>query len=265
MRFVACLFAALLVCAPAMAADVVGVVVMHGKNPGAAQQPAPQSIRSRLEHDGMKVRVPDMPWSARRYIDGDWGKAMDEIAGHLASLKRDGATRLVLVGHSIGAAASLSYAATRGGVDAVVMMAPGHVPQYYYAAGQGPSLAVRASVDEARALVASGQGDARRDFKDNNQGNALSVRLTAKQYLSYFDPEGDAEMSVTAAKLALGIPVMVILGNGDPLAASGRSYIFEKLPANPKHQYLEVVANHLNTPQVARDDIAAWIKQALAP
>jgi len=265
MRFVLCLFA-MLACGPALAADVVGVLLLHGKNPGSPQNPGLQSIRTKLEHEGMKLRVPDMPWSANRYVDGDWAKAMDEIAGHLAALKRDGATKLVLAGHSIGAAGALSYAATRGGADALVMLAPGHVPYYYYTAAQsGPNVAVRASIDEARGLVAAGQGDTRRDFKDNNQGQALTVRLTAKQYLSYWDPDSDAEMSRMAPKLAPGIPVLLMIGDKDPLVRVARSYIFEKLPPNPKHSYVDMPGTHVSILQAARDDIAAWIKQALAP
>jgi pimeloyl-ACP methyl ester carboxylesterase len=265
MRGILCLLAAVLLSAPALAADMVGVLLLHGKNPGSPQNPGLQSIRTKLEHDGMKLRVPDMPWSANRYVDGDWTKAMDEIAGHLAALKRDGATKLVLAGHSIGAAGALSYAATRGGVDALVMLAPGHVPYYYYNFTQGPNAAVRASIDEARGLVAAGQGDTRRDFKDNNQGQALTVRLTAKQYLSYWDPDSDAEMGRMAPKLAAGIPVLLMIGDQDPLVRVARSYIFEKLPPNPKHSYVGMAGSHVSILPAARDDIAAWIKQALAP
>lgn len=250
--------------APGLAAEKLGVVLLHGKNPGSPQNPGLQSLRVKLEHDGAKVRVPDMPWSARRYIDGDWTKAMDEIAANIAALKQDGASRIVLAGHSIGAAGALSFAATRGGVAAVAMLAPGHVPFYYYTSKQGPNVAVSASIDEARALVAAGQGDERRDFKDNNQGKALSVRLTAKQYLSYFDPEGDAEMGRMAGKLSPAIPVLVVLGDQDPLTKVGRSYIFDRLPANPEHLYLDVAGTHLSILQDQRDAIAAWIAKVAA-
>lgn len=248
---------------PARAADGIGVVLLHGKNPGSPQNPGLQSLRTKLEYDGAKVRVPDMPWSARRYIDGDWGKAMDEIAANIAALKQDGAGRIVLAGHSIGAAGALSFAATRGGVDALAMLAPGHTPFYYYTYKQGPNLAVSASIDEARAMVAAGQGDMQRDFKDNNQGQALSVRLTARQYLSYFDPEGDADMGRMAGRLSPAIPVLVLLGDKDPLTRVGRSYIFDRLPANPRSTYMAVEGTHISVLQNQRDAISAWIRQAV--
>src|SRR3546814_2840690 len=70
-------------------------------------------------------------------------------------------------------------------------MAPGHTPAGYY---MNPRSPVHESVDAARAMVAAGRGDSRRDFSDINQGRPLTVRLTAKQYLSFWDPESDAEM-----------------------------------------------------------------------
>lgn len=249
----------------AMAQDKIGILMLHGKNPGGPQDPNFNQLKSKFDHEGMLSALPDMPWSARRYIDGGWDKAMDEIAGHLAKLKQSGATRLFLVGHSIGAAASLSYAAQRGGVDGIVMLAPGHAPYYYYTrAQQGPNVAVKASIDEARALVAAGQGDTRKDFMDNNQGRALAVRITAKEYLSYFDPDGMADMGVAAAKMPATIPVLEVVGDQDPLTTVARAYIFEKLPANPKSEYLAVTGTHLNTPVVARDQLATWIKAVAA-
>ncbi|WP_430396886.1 alpha/beta hydrolase [Ferrovibrio sp.] len=257
--------ALLLTAAPSFAAETIGVLLLHGKNPGSPQNPGLQSIRTKLEADGMRVRVPDMPWSANRYIDGDWAKAMGEVKSNIDTLRSAGATKIVVLGHSIGCAGALSFAATRGGVDALVLMAPGHVPYYYYnAQQQGPNGAVRASIDEARALVAAGQGDTKRDFKDNNQGKALSVRLTAAQYLSYFDPNGEAEMGEMAKKVPAGTPSLLIIGDDDPLTTVAKSYIFDRLPPSPKSVYQTIKGTHVSVLQSSREEIATWIKQALA-
>src|SRR3546814_14513669 len=88
-------------------------------------------------------------------------------------------------------------------------MAPGHTPAGYY---MNPRSPVHESVDAARAMVAAGRGDSRRDFSDINQGRPLTVRLTAKQYLSFWDPESEAEMSRTAPLLPARIPVLVESG-----------------------------------------------------
>ena len=87
--------------------------------------------------------------------------------------------------------------------------------------------------------------------------------ITAKDYLSYFDPGSDAEMSVTAPRVPVGTPVLTVVGDEDWMFTRARAYFADQLPVNPKSQYLEVKANHLSTPRVAGNDIVRWIKAAV--
>jgi len=265
-RFVLAVLAAFFTLASVPAAraqDKIGVLLLHGKNPGSPSDPNFNRLKSKLDEDGMITLLPDMPWSARRYIDGDWDKAMAEIDGHVKTLRGKGAAKIVMAGHSMGCPAAMSYAARHGGVDALVLLAPGHVPHFY---NISPNLkVVRDSIDEARRMVAAGDSTTRRDFNDSNQGRAQQVRMTAPAFLSYFAPESDAEMSVTAPRIPEQTAVLWVIGNDDPLLRAGRGYVFEKLPASPKNEYLQVTANHLTTPVVARDVVASWIKKAVAP
>lgn len=253
----------LLLALPAMAGaqTKTGVLVLHGKNPGSPDSPGINTFEGQLRHAGLLTLTPDMPWSARRYMEGDWAGAMAEIAAHIKTLRGRGASRIVIAAHSMGCPAALGYAARHGeDVDALVLMAPGHTPAGYYANPRNP---VHESVDAARAMVAAGQGDSRRDFSDINQGRPLTVRLTAKQYLSFWDPDSDAEMSRTAPLLPARIPVLVVIGNEDPMAGRIRPYLFDRLPAQPKSRLLEIAASHVRTPAVAAGEATAWI-QALA-
>lgn len=256
------LVAALAVLAsPSHAQDKIGVLMLHGKNPGNNQDPNFSKIKPAFEKAGMLVLLPDMPWSRGRYIDGHWDKAMAEMAIHVTSLRSQGATKIVLVGHSLGVPAAMSFAARGGDVQALVLLAPGHVPKTYY--NPQSVRVVRESIDEARALVAAGKGDSRERFNDINQGRQQIVVATAKDYLSYFDPESDAEMGVTAPRIPTGTPVLTVVGDDDYMFTRARAYFADKLPAHPKSRYLEVKANHLSTPAVASDAVVAWIKAAL--
>lgn len=244
------------------AADKIGVLLLHGKSPGSAQDPNLSSIHSRLQREGMLVQLPDMPWSRNRYIDGNWDTAMNEIAANVKALREKGATKIVIAGHSLGVPAGMSYAARNGDVQALVLLAPGHIPKGYH---RFPTLsAVRDCINDARAMVAAGKGDEKSRFCDINQGLAQVVVMTAKDYLSYFDPESDAEMSVTAPRIPAHVPSLVVIGNRDPLFKHARAYFADKLTPNPKNQYLEISADHLSTAYEANDQIVEWIRKAVA-
>jgi pimeloyl-ACP methyl ester carboxylesterase len=241
-----------------------GVVLMHGKTGGGALDSSLTRINSQLEAKGMLVLRPQMPWSRDRYLEGDWELAMQEIKGHVQTLRTQGATKVVLAGHSLGSPAALSYAARFADVDGVVMMAPGHVPHYYYECIPYSPIrmcAVKDSVDEARKLVADAKGEERNRFNDINQGRRISLITTARAYLSYFDPSSDAEMAVSAVRLPAHIPVLWIIGTDDRLVQEGRQYVFDKLPPNPKSQYLVMQGNHFNLPAVGASKILDWIEQ----
>jgi len=247
--------------ARAQGEDKIGVLMLHGKNPGNPNDPFFRPQMAKLEREGMVALMPDMPWSQRRYLEGDWDGAMQEIAGHVATLRLKGATRIVLMGHSMGCPAALCHAARAKDVHALVLFAAGHVPRGYYTY---PSLsAVRKSIDEARELVAAGRGAEKTRFADINQGRVLSVWMPAKDYLSYFDPDSDADMGVTAPRVPATIPVLTVMGDADPLFKLARAYFHDKLPPNPKTRYLEVSANHVTTPGAAIDQAIPWIKEAV--
>lgn len=260
------LLSSLALVAPAAAwsgtGERVGVLMLHGKSPGSNQDPNFAGMKGTLEREGWLVAFPDMPWSRTRYLDGHWDKAMGEIAAHVKALQDQGATRIVLMGHSLGVPAAMSHAARGGTVHGLVLLAPGHVPRGYYTA---PRLKpVRESIDEARALVAAGKGDETQRFIDINQGNAQPVIATPKNFLSYFDPESDADMGMTAPRIPASVPVFTAIGEKDPLFKSVRGYYVDKLPAHPQSHYLEVKGGHLDTPREASEQIVAWIKKAIA-
>lgn len=257
--------------APAMgqAAEKIGVVLMHGKSPGSPDDPGLSSLVGKLTDAGMLVLLPNMPWSRQRYIDVPWQTAMSEIDQHVQTLRAQGATRVVLAGHSMGCPAAMGFAATRQGVDALVLLAPGHSPQLYYLGlPQAPARiwTVKESIDKARDMVANQRADeANTVFLDVNQGRVARVWTTPRIFLSYFEPTSDAEMSVTAARIPPQVPVLWVIGDGDSLIRLGRDYVFNKLPANPHSTYLEVSANHLTTPAKAADSVVAWINTVFAP
>lgn len=266
-RILVHLFAAFFLIAPCLgelqaAEPKLGVLMLHGKNPGSNRDPNFRTVMYRLEREGMLVSFPNMPWSSTRYIDGHWDLAMSEITERVKELRGKGATHIVLMGHSLGVPAGMSYAARGGDVQALVLLAPGHVPRGWY---NNPRFtAIRDSVNEARAAVAAGKGAELGRFNDMNQGRTQSVSMTATDYLSYFDPTSDADMSVTAPRVPASLPVFTAIGNADVMAPHVRTYFVDKLPANAKSHFVQVQGDHLNTPEVVLPQVLEWLKLVVA-
>jgi pimeloyl-ACP methyl ester carboxylesterase len=243
----------LAVAAPLQAAGLqgMGVVFLHGKGmwPGAFDGGIPGA----LEAEGAQVESPEMPWSFRRMYGATFDQAMTEIDAAVAGLKAKGATRIVVIGHSLGANAAIAYAARRSVVAAVVAISPGHLPET-------PEMRARTrdALAEARQMYAAGQQD-RHFWPDLVQGIPTFASATPAVYLSMFDPDGPAVIPKNTAALR-PIPFLWVVGDGDPIHERGRDYAFSAGAKNPASRYIEVVAGHLTTPLTARARVVEWLK-----
>lgn len=228
-----------------------GIVYLHGKGawPGALDG----GILDALKAEGALIAKPEMPWSFNRRYAATYDGAMGEIDAVVADLKAQGATRIVIVGHSLGANAAIGYAARHHDLAGIVALAPGHLPE-----ADGMRSFVSEAVARAKQLVASGQGDVPQSFPDMAEGIPLIAHATPIVYLSMFDPGGPAVIPKNAA--AIGpVPLLWVVGKFDPIDKRGPDYAFSAAPKNPKSKYIEVFAGHLTTPLVARKQVVDWI------
>lgn len=236
------------------AADTdVGIVLLHGK----WDRPPTHilALARTLESSGFRVATPTMPWSLSRGYDADYPAALEEIDAAVKSLREQGAKHIVVGGQSFGANAVIAYAGSGREVDGIMAIGPGHTPDRSIFRKQ-----VAGSVELAQKMIAEGKGAESATFDDLNQGKTRSFRMSAKTYLSYFDPAGLASMPKSAAAIRKPAPFLLIIGTQDPLFAAGEDYIFNKVPKHPNNQYVVVQSNHLNTPAVAVPEIVKWLK-----
>ncbi len=235
-----------------MAADAtVGVVLLHGKD---AIPATVSGLADALKKNGFAVTTPEMPYSKYRNFDKAYEDTVPEIDNAVAELRKQGAKRVFVAGHSLGANVALYYG-TRVSVDGVLAIAPGHTPEL-----KGYSSRVHDSVEQARKMVNEGKGDKLGIFDDYNQGRRDTRKTTAKIYLSYVDPDGPALMPANAAALKPGTAFLWVVGTQDPIYERGPSYAFDKAPPNPNNKYVIVDSNHMNTPTAAAQEIVAWLK-----
>jgi pimeloyl-ACP methyl ester carboxylesterase len=232
-----------------------GVVYLHGKGawPGALNG----GILSSLEDEGALIAEPEMPWSFHRRYAATFEQAMVEIDSAVAGLKAKGASRIVIIGHSLGANAAIGYAARHPDLAGVVALAPGHLPE-----SEEMRSYVGEAIARAKQLIAAGQGDVPQSFPDLVQGIPLTTTATPYVYLSMFDPDGPAVIPKNAAAIgaaARPVPLLWVVGKLDPIDRRGPEYAFNAGAKNPKSKYIEIFAGHLTTPLAARKQVVEWI------
>ena len=240
----------------AQAQGDIGVILMHGKQ---STPSGLESMAAQLRSKGMKVVNPQMPWSR-----GQWERISvtveavhTQIDGMAAQLRAQGARRIVVGGHSIGANVALSYAAVRGNVAGVILIGPGHGPAYSFRTMSD----FRAAVERAAGLVKSGQGAQPLTGPDNNQGRTFSVSTTAEVYVSWMSPQGLGNMMAQAPRIAPRIPVLMVIGSQDTSFGIAQSAIYQ--PA-AKHAYSKYFAiqggDHVSVLGTAGNFVAEWLQ-----
>jgi dienelactone hydrolase len=235
------------------AGSKIGIVLMHGKN-GSPSTPSVLQLANRLDFEGFIVITPDMPYSRARQYDKSYEDTAVEIDGAVAELKKRGANKIFIAGHSLGANVALYYATIRA-VDGVLAIAPGHQPE----SSQSQEL-FKDSVKQAKVLLKEGKGEERVWFQDSNQGINYRIKVAPKIYLSWFDPDGHAVMPKNAATLKPGTALLWVIGTQDRLYKKGSAYGFDNVPANVNNKYLVVNSDHMDTPKDAAEEIVKWLK-----
>ena len=244
-------FASIVFGTGASAAAATGAVLVHGKQDVAGGSLS--GVASKLASAGVAVEAPTMPWARSRYLSGNWAEAMGIIATAVKSLQAQGAKSVILVGHSMGCPAIMSFASRSPALAGIAVTGPGHNPTFFYNSGL-----TRESVDRARAMVKAGKGSETGTFVDGNQSATNSVTLAAADYLSFLDPQGPAVMARYVGSIK--VPVFLAVGTNDSGAMAFAQQFGRSLLKGPKSRFVEVSAGHGATPGQAAAELAEWAK-----
>jgi len=172
----------------------VGIVLMHGKWAGP---PALQGLTKALSAKGFKLITPVMPWGLKRKYDADYPTALSEIEASVEILRKKGAKRIIVAGHSFGANASIAYAASGREADGLIAISPGHCPDLDN---------FGASVAKARQMIAYGKAEETASFEENQarEGHAREKRTAGE-----FAANGRRQIGVGAVLLAVGVVLSI--------------------------------------------------------
>ena len=189
--------------------------------------------------------------------------AVAEIGAWLEWLKKQGAGKVALLGHSRGGNQTARFAAVTDdpAVAAVILIAPQTWSEAYatadYEERYGKPLAP--VLEKARGLVEAGKGDTLMDPVDFIY--CEQTRATAAAFVSYYTP--DTNMDTPSLITDIKPPVLVIAGSEDT-AIKGLPEKVEPL-ADGKHVQLMVIdgADHFFR-DLYSEDIADAVAELLA-
>ncbi|WP_228720841.1 alpha/beta fold hydrolase [Nitrogeniibacter mangrovi] len=227
-----------------------GVILLHGKwdTPPFAVAP----LARVLTDAGYTVRLTVWPWALRRLYDQALEQVHEGLAAQIAELRRSGCQRVVLCGHSLGGAVALAHAARHGGVDALALLAPGHFPERL--ADEGLTTEALAQARQAESATA------RMPLVDVHQGRTRRLRVAPAVYLDYFEPVGPLVWPENTRRLAPEVPMLWVVGHGDPAARLGMDYAFARTPAHRLDRYARIAADHATTPQAGAAHVMDWLR-----
>ena len=256
-RWLAIAIACLAIQASALAQNALGIIVLHGKQGTPTGNQGLSVIAANLQSAGHKVVVPTMPWARGAWetinvtVDDVFGQ-LDGLAGQL---RAQGAGRIVVIGQSLGAAVGLGYAVQRPNLAGLVMLAPGHNPAFAYRSNGR----ARADVDHARSLIEQDKGNETMNGSDSNQGSNITMSVRAAVYYSWQDPNGLASMSVQAPRLAAATPLLMVVGEKDPIFSRAEKLFYRPAAKNPYSRYVTNGANHFETPMAGAKVVTDWV------
>jgi pimeloyl-ACP methyl ester carboxylesterase len=231
----------------------VGIVLMHGK--GGSPTKHVSDLATSLERSGFLVANLEMPWSGRRDYDVDVGAAGKEVEAALAALRQKGASKVFVAGHSQGGLFAL-YFGSKHHVNGIIAIAPG--------GNVGNSLyreKLADSVELARKLVAEGKGEEKAHLNDFEVAKGTyPVNTTPTTYLTWFEPDGAMNQTLTTKRVDADIPVLFIAPTNDyPGLLRAKDAMFGLLAKHPLTKLYEPNSSHLGAPTASFQEIKEWI------
>jgi pimeloyl-ACP methyl ester carboxylesterase len=235
----------------------VGIVFLHGKG-GNPNFHILEKFTSKMSEKGYEVIVPKFPWGGSKG-KADYSGSLDDafkvLDQEISKLKELGRKKIILAGHSMGTPVAIAYLSKNPSVDGVIGIAPGH-----FVGSTFHDKFVYFDVKKARKAVESGAGGDPLRVEDYNSGRRrFQMDVKAKDYLSFFDPDGPMNFASSLQKMG-STPFLWIAPDADPVTKSGMaSDYFSKAPKTPKSKFIEIEAEHINAPVKGIKEIHQWI------
>lgn len=231
-----------------------GFLILHGKgsgpnNPSCSITPLAEKMIS----DGLLVDYQAYSWGINSLYHSKFEDTENELRAGVQRLRARGATRVHLVGHSMGVSISFYYAIRNSDFDSIVGLAGAHNihhPRMQYV--------VKWSVAKAKKLTAEGNDDVT-EFVDWSAIDILALKARPSCYLSYFDPEGNANMATNVRRVARPLNVLMVSGTNDTTQAITKEFIYDIVPKTAYSSWIVTNDDHGSVCLNAYNDVIKWV------
>lgn len=198
-----------------------GFLLLHGKGSGPNDPTCSTAVLyQRMLKDGALVDYVANSWALGKLYQYPFEQCISDVQQGIDRLVTRGATRIHIVGHSLGANIALYYATQYTNFKSIVALAPAH--NTHLAKFNQWSLWSR---NKAQSLINQGD-DTQADFVDVAMMEVYITSGRPSSYLSFQNPNGNTVMTRNVRRFLRPINLFMATGSNDVTQVEVASMIY---------------------------------------
>ena len=235
-----------------------GFLLIHGKGTGpiAEYESALMNLYEELQPHGL-IDYRDYGWAKDRIYSRTVEESISDIEEARLDLISAGADKdeIYVVGYSLGGNMGIAYSGIHGEkIKGLILLDPGHT--LHTIKFQSTT---RESYLKAKEAVENGRGDDILDLNDMNNGEITELKSPAKNFYSFFNPLGLANMQLSSAKIMKPMNVLLISALLSPVTKTVAG-IYNNINKTNKSTMVSLNTDHKGVPPLSLPYILNWIK-----
>jgi esterase/lipase len=233
-----------------------GFLLLHGKGSGPHYPDcAITPVQQQLAADGLLVDYVENSWALGKLYKQPFEHSIIEIHQGIDRLVKQGATKIHIVGHSLGANIAFFYATQFSNFKSIVALAPAH--NTHMSKYNHWSLWSRR---KAQDLVTAGT-DELADFVDVAMTEVYITQALPSAYLSYQDPGGNTVMTRNVRRFVQPVNLFVATGSNDMTQVDTENIIYMPARKTSASQLLKTADGHID---IVGNSYSIWTQWCMA-
>lgn len=218
-----------------------GFLLLHGKGAGPDYPAcALLPLHKQMVADGLIVDYVAHSWAQGKLYQQPFEYSLPDVRWGIDRLVEKGATRIHIVGHSLGANVAFFYATHFDNFKSIVALAPAH--NTHLAKFNQWSLWSR---NKAKVLADSGNNQPA-DFIDVAMAEVYITQGIPSAYFSYLNPEGNTVMTRNVRRFLQPVNLFIGTGSEDVTQVNVKALLFDPARRTPASQLLQTADDHIN-------------------